>query len=483
MKNPARASIFCVLTLAGLFGTFACWTNAPSGGSLADADVPPITGDASGIIVKEGGAPTDATLAEGGDADGGEAGDAIAPVLPHASAVVAAGIGFGCRIDGQGNVFCWGDNSFGQAGNAVEGGAPDAGAVEGGAAGDSGGGADAAGAPDAGSSVPGYHQVAGIANATALALGDYHACAVTASHAVYCWGLNNSYQLGHPTYSMNDLVCSPGDAGATICNPTPEQVDASAVAIAAAGAWTCIVAADGTLQCWGAVQAVTSAGSVTCGSGTSQAGGTCYAAPYAIPGVNGVTQLAVAFDHACALIAGNQVVCWGSNTEGQVSPQACPQNDCTTPTAGAGLPPSSSVAVGASFTCALVTDGGTVSCFGDNAYGELGQHKEGAFITTPVTVAGLGPASELVAGGSQPGTQTACAIVSALGDGGTGGGNVLCWGVIASDAGPGVPVAVAGLPAMAALGVPDGTYECGVSVDQSTWCWDLAGGAAPTQIH
>ena len=35
------------------------------------------------------------------------------------------------------------------------------------------------------------------AGATAIALGDYHACAVTAAHAVYCWGLNDSYQLGY----------------------------------------------------------------------------------------------------------------------------------------------------------------------------------------------------------------------------------------------------------------------------------------------
>jgi hypothetical protein len=506
MKNLARASVFSTFILVGLMGTFACWPNAPIGGGVSDAAVQTIR-DATGIEVPDGEGVSDAPSETG---DAGEAGVAVQPVLPYASRLVATGIGFGCRIGqgaDQGNVFCWGDDSFGQTGTAVVAPVPDASAGDAasedggdaGAAGDAGDGGGGeggvpeggtatdggeAGAPDAGAPPVGYHQVAGISNATALALGDHHACAVTTSSQVLCWGLNNAHQLGHATGD-------PTSCGVTrACNPTPTPVAGvpTAVSIAAAGAWTCMVATDGTVDCWGAAPATTGA-----------------QAPYTVTNLSGVTQLAVAVDHACALIAGSEVACWGYNPDGQTSPTTCdPDAGCTfeagVPEGGAGLPSSNGVAAGIGFTCALVADSGVVTCVGENVVGELGHPPKtmgdvaedaGTYNPMPTPVAVLGSVDELVAGGSESGTQVACAIVtpppSGGNDSGTGavitGGTVQCWGAIASDAGPGVPVAISGLPtAMNALGVPSQTTECGIASDLTTWCWDLAGGAPPRQI-
>ncbi|MGO8995705.1 MAG: RCC1 domain-containing protein [Polyangiaceae bacterium] len=457
MKNVARASFLAFLPFAATVAILACWPLAPSGGSIDDAAL----GSGSGGGIVDARTTTDAAVADSGAEDGAspdasDSGDATVPILPYPSVSIAEGIGFACNIVADGGVLCWGSNDFGQAGST-----PSAAIV----------------------TTP--QQVPVVTGATAIALGDYHACAVTSTNAVYCWGLNDSYQLGHTSATSNDIICPGAVAGQTVaCNPTPSLVSVPpAVAIAAAGAWTCTVGTDGAVQCWGAIQAVSATGSTACGTGTAAQGGECYPAPYAVSGIAGVAQLAVAFDHACALVPGGAVSCWGNNNEGQVSPQACPQSDCTTPTSDAGLPVSTSVAVGTNFSCYLVTDGGTVSCFGDNTYGELG-HVPGTqgdlgtlevdggevFNSTPIGVGGLTGVSELVAAGNQ----SACALV--------GGGTVVCWGNVASDAGAGNPVTIAGLPAMNALGVPDNGYACGIAASGSIWCWNLASGAAPTQV-
>ena len=454
MKSTARASLCLVLLVTPLLGILACWPRAPTDDLSEDAG----TSDS-------GSSPTDAAVgidsavldaADGATADSGDATvDSAIPVPPAASTVIAAGVGFGCRIDSSGNVDCWGNNTYGQAG----------------------------GTP---SSTPVVHPtaVAGVTGAVAIALGDYHACAVTSAGTVYCWGLNIANQLGHTSASMGDVICPGTASGQTLtCNGTPTLVSVpAATSIAAAGAWTCAVEADQTVQCWGAVQAVTATGSVTCGTGTLSTGGNCYAAPYAVTGVSGVSQLSVGFDHACALGAAGVVTCWGYDFEGQVTPTACPASICP-PTPVTALGTVTSVAVGADFTCALLTGdaGGQVSCFGDNAYGELG-HAPGTngdptpdsgsavYNSTPTTVADLGTASEVVTGGSQ----AACAIVS--------GGAVNCWGAITTTI-PGVPVPVEGLPAMDSLGVPDSNYACGLATDGSIWCWYLTDGGAPAQVQ
>jgi alpha-tubulin suppressor-like RCC1 family protein len=465
MKSPARASLYLSLFVAPLLGFLACWARAPADlltedGGTTDGG-PNTETDALGVTDA---ATSDAAVGDAASVDAGDAAvDSSVPIPPSASTVIAAGVGFGCRIDSSGNVDCWGDNTYGQAG----------------------------GSP---TTTPVAHpqQVVGVSNAIAIALGDYHACAVTSADGggVYCWGLNNANQLGHTSASNGDVICPGTVAGQTLtCNGTPTVVSGvTATSIGAAGAWTCAVQTDQTVHCWGAVQAVSATDSGSCGTGTLSTGGDCYPGPYAVTGVSGAKQLSVGFDHACTLGATGVVTCWGYNLEGQVAPTACPGSVCP-PTAvspvgpDAGTVTVTSVAVGADFTCALLGGdaGGAVTCFGDNTYGELG-HAPGmlgdpspdaggtVYNATPTIVADLGAASELVAGGSK----AACAIVA--------GGAVNCWGAITTTI-PGIPVPVEGLPAMNALGVPDSNYACGLATGGAIWCWYLSDGGAPAQVQ
>jgi hypothetical protein len=463
MSDRVRAFVGGSLVLAAILGGAACWSLAPDSAN----EGPQETGVGDAIVTIDGGnilggdsAGDDSSST--GD-DGGppsDAADAAPPlvVVPTPSPSIAAGIGFGCDIDGTGAVWCWGDNTYGQAGSS----------------------------PPTAASVAQPQLVSGVASATWIALGDYHACAITSSQAVYCWGLNGSYQLGHAAATSGDLICP----GAVPCTATPALVPGipPAVAIAAAGTWTCILAADGTVQCWGGMQVSSDAG-VPCGVGTQSTGGTCYPAPTAIAGVSGATLLSVGNDHACAVVpatsltdAGNQVACWGKNNEAQVSPSACPQADCVTPLARADLPTATSILAGNAFTCSLAPDG-SVRCFGDNAFGELGHAAGssgdlgstspdsglGVYNPTPVPAAAASVAS-LVGGGNQ----AACALL--------GTGTAECWGQV-SATGSSTPAVVTGLPVMKALGSYDSALVCGLAAaDGSIWCFTLGSTAPPVEM-
>jgi alpha-tubulin suppressor-like RCC1 family protein len=114
-----------------------------------------------------------------------------------------------CAVTATGTVYCVGDNDTGQLGNGTTGGAV---------------------------SVP--VQVAGLSNATSIAVGHQYACALTANQTVWCWGYNGSAQLGN---------------GTTVQASTPVQVIglSNVIGLAAGYAHTCAVKNDGTAWCWG----------------------------------------------------------------------------------------------------------------------------------------------------------------------------------------------------------------------------------------
>ena len=465
MHDLARVSLLGSVVALALLGSAACWKVAPDSsdqifleGSSAESTL------VESILVTADGA-ADGSAGDGDLADGAADSEGASPLViaPGASPLLATGAAFGCRIDAAGAVGCWGDDGFGQVGSTPS-------TV----------------------SIPDAQQVMGVPTAVALALGDSHACALTTGHAVYCWGLNDAYQLGHPAATGGDQIClgaAPGQTVPCSSNPTLVADLPDAVAIAAAGAWTCILATDGTVRCWGAVQGMASDAGVGCGLGTQASGGTCYAAPYTVAGLGGATLLAVGFDHACAIVAagaesdaGNQVSCWGSNAEGQVSPSACPQSTCTSALARSDLPTTTSLATGDRFSCALAADG-TVRCFGDNTFDQLGHASgtsgdqgtagpDGGFgVYDPAATQALASSVVSLVGG---GNEAVCALLES--------GAAECWGDV-STTGSATPVGVTGLPPLNALGAFDAAYVCGLAAaDGSPWCWTLGSTSRPVSI-
>jgi alpha-tubulin suppressor-like RCC1 family protein len=112
-----------------------------------------------------------------------------APALVH----IAAGTNTTCGIDTGGAVWCWGDNTQGQAGQ--------------------GPGSINPMPPE----VDQPTMVANISNATMIAVGNLHACAALVDGDIMCWGDNHFGELGDNNHTH--LSCMLGD-----CSPTPVLV-------------------------------------------------------------------------------------------------------------------------------------------------------------------------------------------------------------------------------------------------------------------
>ena len=139
--------------------------------------------------------------------------------LHGAALSVAVGNQFTCAVTSGGNVECWGINDSGQLGArmtqvcAAEPAAPC-------------------------SSAPVVVNGVG-APVSSLALGRAHACALTESGGVKCWGDNYIGQLGDGTNTGSSV---PRDV---------VGLQSSVVAIAAGGDHTCALMASGGVRCWG----------------------------------------------------------------------------------------------------------------------------------------------------------------------------------------------------------------------------------------
>lgn len=169
-----------------------------------------------------------------------------------------------------------------------------------------------------------------------------------------------------------------------------------------------------------------------------------------------------AIDHTAAPGGGvpvtPRVTCWGRNDHGQLGP------DLAIGTDGVGrlAIQATSVAAGASHSCALATDA-TVWCWGSNAYGQIGSATT-ADQSTPVQVPGLTGVTRVVAG-----SDVTCAIAA---------GAPKCWGRNAdgelgigtadSDVHP-TPTAPLGLSTASQISAGWRTV-CAVSAGAG-WCW------------
>jgi alpha-tubulin suppressor-like RCC1 family protein len=133
-----------------------------------------MTGDLHGCALVEGGrvkcwgAPTTGATA---DAEPGE-GNAPRALqsLAHVE-MLSVGSGLNCAVDSAHAVWCWGSNSFGQAGQQ---------------------GVGLAGPP-----LGKPTRVPFVTGATSVDAGVYHACAVLEGGTVTCWGSDEFGQLGH----------------------------------------------------------------------------------------------------------------------------------------------------------------------------------------------------------------------------------------------------------------------------------------------
>ena len=398
--------------------------------------------------------------------------------LPAGVQSIAAGYEHTCAV-ANGDVFCWGAGISGGLGNSsftgsnvavpVSGIAGGASSVSAGGAGNSStcaiinGGVQCWGAFDDGgtaSAHSGYIEadalvpqgIAGLGSGVqAIAVGGTHSCALI-NGGVECWGDNTYDALG----SNNDAANGSAWSSST---PVPVYGLSAGVQAITSGADQSCALVNGGVQCWG----YNADGEL----------GDNFTTPSLIPvpvgGLSGGVQAIAAGGHqTCALINGG-VQCWGSSASGQLGTGAilsvcgmdihpCSLVPVSVPGMTSGV---QAISGGDSSVCALVNDG--VQCWGDNSFGELGNHSD-AGSPTPVQAQSI---TRGIAGMSL-GSKGTCAMVN---------GGVKCWGYGADGelgngavAGSATAVQVQGLASGVQSIVSNLDHTCAL-VGGGVWCW------------
>ena len=259
-------------------------------------------------------------------------------LAPKAVSLVSGGMAVGADhtcVLSDGKVYCWGKNDHGQLGD---------------------GDPISSGAKREfprpvllrdGSELTGVEKISSSKN---------HTCALRIGR-VYCWGANDHSQLGVAGGDRPEAVAVSGDLTGV------QEVSAGAD-------HTCAIV-NGGIRCWGGnahgqigVNAVSEKSSAP----------VLITMPYPIPNspVLGASKIAAGDSFTCAIIEGH-VKCWGRNDQGQSGKKRMPPTD----TADVAFPEwinnspyAQGIVAGSSHACML--SNGQILCWGSNANGQLG---------------------------------------------------------------------------------------------------------------
>lgn len=296
-----------------------------------------------------------------------------------------------CVVIKDGTINCWGRNNFGQLGNGTT----------------------------EDSSIPVH--VHGITNAVFVAVGVFHSCALLADGTVKCWGYNAYSQLGDRTFKNSHV-------------PVLVKGLSEATAITSGGGHNCVVIRDRTIQCWG----WNKHGQVGVGSDQET-----LSEPAQLLGIANTVEVSAGDYHTCAIVDTGEAFCWGLNgtppssedlalrfyQEARASPDrpstgatptklAAEINDrdlikANAPVRVGGIHRAVRIYAGYARSCAILEDR-SLTCWGRNSVGELGDGKTYPSASTPVAVTTVSNVLHFAISGSP------CALNRSY--------EILCWG-------------------------------------------------------
>ncbi|MFN3198639.1 MAG: thrombospondin type 3 repeat-containing protein [Bradymonadia bacterium] len=219
--------------------------------------------------------------------------------------------------------------------------------------------------------------------ATHIEAGYHHTCATLDDETVKCWGYNNGGQLGRgDTHNRGDNASEMGDDLETV----KLFFHRPPVATAGGNTHSCMVFNDGNIKCWGSNSNGRLGYGDTLSRGDNTGGLSDDLEPIDLGTGITATDVAVGYYHACALLADNQVKCWGYNAYGQLGFGGTAQTGDSLNEMGDNLGHAllgtdngnplqvSQLVSGNHHMCALFggTAAGQVKCWGYNGHGQLG---------------------------------------------------------------------------------------------------------------
>lgn len=245
---------------------------------------------------------------------------------------------------------------------------------------------------------------------TDLQLTETSSCAVITSSRIKCWGVNKRGEMGNG--HMADTTRTTALNAASSFDKYTQ--------VATGLFTTCALKANKTVTCWGN----NDWGQLGNGSHST------YSRPqYTLP-ISSIKKVVGHSSHFCALTTGGGVYCWGANSNGQIgnnlattptdkvlAPFLIPANYTN---GGTGLAAGvRDIAVGYNHSCAITALGG-LTCWGNNSRGEVGHTDTANSFSYPQNIASLSSGIESVA----LGINNSCAVKNS---GATK--QVYCWGV------------------------------------------------------
>ncbi|MDO9087214.1 MAG: hypothetical protein Q7U53_13490 [Anaerolineaceae bacterium] len=285
---------------------------------------------------------------------------------------VSAGFAHTCAVTSAGDVWCWGNNYYGQLGNDTKVDSPTPVIVD------------------------GFTE-----KVIAISAGHFYTCALTSDGGIKCWGDNSVGQLGYITTT----TCDYGPCSSIPMNVVGfDNEGEDAIAISAGAYHTCALTSGGGVKCWGN----NFYGQLGDGETTNSS------IPVDVNRLNsGVKAISAGGSHNCAVTSEGGVKCWGYNSDGQLGDGT--KDDSPIPVDVSGLTSGvKAISAGGSHNCAL-TNPGVVKCWGNNEYGKLGDTST-TDRHTPVLVGELSIGVKAISAGDYH----TCALSL--------GGAVKCWG-------------------------------------------------------